>query len=71
MGNVRFLQCKLIIQQPFIRDVYNFVRIHNTLKITPAMATKVTGRLWEIGDIVDVLEVLRDGPMKLFWWSLR
>ena len=32
------------------------------------MATKVTGRLWEIGDIVDVLEVLRDGPMKLFWW---
>lgn len=71
MGNVRFLQCKLIIQQPFIRDVYNFVRIHKTLKITPAMATKVTGRLWEIGDIVDVLEVLRDGPMKLFWWSLR
>jgi hypothetical protein len=50
----------LIIQQPFIRDVYNFVRIHKTLKITPAMATKVTGRLWEIGDIVDVLEVLRD-----------
>ena len=36
------------------RDVYNFVRIRKTLKITPAMATKVTGRLWEIGDIVDV-----------------
>ena len=35
MGNVRLLQCKLIIQQPFIRDVYNFVRIHKTLKITP------------------------------------
>ena len=68
MGNVRFLQCKLIIQQPFIRDVYNFVRIHKTLKITPPTATKVTGRLSEIGDIVDVLEVLRDGPMKLFWW---
>ena len=34
MGNVRFLQCKLIIQQPFIRDVYNFVRIHKTLEIT-------------------------------------
>jgi hypothetical protein len=35
---------------------YNFVRIHQSLKITPAMAAKVTDRLWEIGDIVDVLE---------------
>jgi IS1 family transposase len=35
---------------------YNFVRIHETLRTTPAMAAKVTDRLWEIGDIVDVLE---------------
>jgi hypothetical protein len=35
---------------------YNFVRIHQTLKITPAMAAKVTDKLWEIGDIVKVLE---------------
>jgi IS1 family transposase len=35
---------------------YNFVRIHQTLKITPAMAAGVTSRLWEMGDIVDVLE---------------
>jgi IS1 family transposase len=35
---------------------YNFVRIHKTLKVTPAMAAGVTDRLWEIGDIVDVLE---------------
>jgi hypothetical protein len=35
---------------------YNFVRIHKTLRTTPAMAAKVTKRLWEIGDIVDVLE---------------
>ena len=35
---------------------YNFVRIHQTLKMTPAMAAKVTSRLWEIGDIVGVLE---------------
>jgi IS1 family transposase len=37
---------------------YNFVRIHQTLKMTPAMAAGVTKRLWEIGNIVDVLEVL-------------
>jgi hypothetical protein len=34
----------------------NFVRIHKTLRTAPAMAAKVTERLWEIGDIVDVLE---------------
>jgi hypothetical protein len=28
---------------------YNFVRIHKTLKMTPAMAAGVTSRLWEIG----------------------
>jgi hypothetical protein len=32
---------------------YNFVGIHKT---TPAMAAKVTSRLWEIGDIVNMLE---------------
>ena len=35
---------------------YNFVRIHKTLRVTPAMAARVTDRLWNVGDIVDVLE---------------
>jgi IS1 family transposase len=35
---------------------YNFVRIHKTLRVTPAMAAGVTEKLWEIGDIVQVLE---------------
>jgi IS1 family transposase len=35
---------------------YNFVRIHQTLKITPAMAAGVTDKLWEIGDVVAVIE---------------
>jgi hypothetical protein len=35
---------------------YNFVRVHKTLRVTPAMAAGITKRLWEIGDIVDVLE---------------
>ena len=25
---------------------YNFVKIHSTLKVTPAMAARVTDRLW-------------------------
>ena len=35
---------------------YNFVRIHQTLRITPAMAAGVTNRVWEIADIVALLE---------------
>jgi hypothetical protein len=35
---------------------YNFVRIHQTLKVTPAMAAGVTDRLWEMSDVVDLLE---------------
>src|SRR5882672_12435346 len=35
---------------------YNFVRIHKTLRVTPAMAAKVTTKLWEMSDIVAVVE---------------
>jgi len=35
---------------------YNFVRVHKTIRVTPAMAANVTKRLWEMSDIVDVLE---------------
>jgi IS1 family transposase len=35
---------------------YNFVRIHKTLKTTPAMAAGVTDRLWEMADIIRVLD---------------
>ncbi len=35
---------------------YNFVRIHKTLKVTPAIAAGVTDRLWEVADMANVLE---------------
>jgi hypothetical protein len=35
---------------------YNFVRIHQTLKISPAMAAGVTDRLWETTDLVEMIE---------------
>src|SRR5215467_502223 len=31
---------------------YNFVRIHQTLRITPAMAAGVSDSVWEVADIV-------------------
>ena len=35
---------------------YNFVRIHKTLKVTPAMAAGVTNQLWDITDLVQLVE---------------
>jgi len=35
---------------------YNFVRIHQALRCTPAMAAGVTTTLWELADMVKVLE---------------
>ncbi len=35
---------------------YNFVRIHQTLKVTPVMAAGVTSKLWEVSDLVAILE---------------
>jgi IS1 family transposase len=34
---------------------YNFCRIHQTLRVTPAMASGVTNKLWEIEDILNLL----------------
>jgi len=35
---------------------YNFVRIHQTLRVTPAMASGVSERVWEIADVVELVE---------------
>lgn len=43
---------------------YNFVRIHKTLRVTPAMAAGVADRLWEITDIVKLIEDAEAAPTK-------
>ena len=35
---------------------YNFIKIHRTLRMSPAMAAGVTDRLWEVSDIVSLWE---------------
>jgi len=35
---------------------YNFVRIHSKLRMSPAMAAGVADRLWEVADIVALIE---------------
>ena len=41
---------------------YNFVKVHKTLRMTPAMAAGVTDKLWEMSDLVAVMEATEEAP---------
>jgi IS1 family transposase len=43
---------------------YNFARIHKTLRMSPAMAAGVTDRLWDVADIVDLLDAAEEAPKR-------
>ena len=43
---------------------YNFVRIHKTLKISPAMAAGVTDRLWDWEDVIAIIDAAQGAPKK-------
>jgi hypothetical protein len=43
---------------------YNFIKIHRTLRTTPAMAAGVTGKLWEVADLVALWEAYEIGGQK-------
>jgi hypothetical protein len=43
---------------------YNFVRIHKSLRMTPAMAAGVSDTLWDIDMIVRVVEAYEARPKK-------
>jgi len=32
---------------------YNFVRVHRSLRVTPAMEARVTDRLWSLDELVE------------------
>jgi hypothetical protein len=48
---------------------YNFVRIHQTLKVSPAMAAGVTDRLWEMKDLVEMLEAFETSHKSAASWA--
>jgi hypothetical protein len=41
---------------------YNFVRIHQTLRCTPAMEAHVTDRLWSVEDVVQIVDAWQARP---------
>jgi IS1 family transposase len=43
---------------------YNFVRVHQKLRVSPAMAAGVSDRLWEVSDIVALIEAADAKPAK-------
>ena len=45
---------------------YNFIRIHNTLRVTPAMQAGITDRVWSLADIVALMyaRAPKPGPRK-------
>jgi hypothetical protein len=43
---------------------YNFCRIHKTLRVTPAMAAGISTKLWEVSDIVALLDAAEAKPAK-------
>ena len=43
---------------------YNFCKIHQTLRVTPAMAAGITDLVWDAEDVVRLLEGKEHGRMK-------
>ena len=43
---------------------YNFVRVHKPLRVSPAMAAGVADRLWNMEDVVEMVEAGLPKPGK-------
>ena len=43
---------------------YNFIRIHKTLRVTPAMAAGLTDRLWEMENLAEMVDAAQAKPGK-------
>jgi len=50
---------------------YNFTRIHSTLRMSPAMAAGVTGRLWDMSDLVALIDAREEAPKRPITYRKR
>ena len=50
---------------------HNFVRIHKTLRCTPAMAAGLTNTLWSMDDLVAMIDVQAEAPKRHRVYKVR
>jgi hypothetical protein len=50
---------------------YNFVRRHQTLRVSPAMAAGISDRLWSMDDIVALIDAAEGEPKRRGSYKLR
>src|SRR5262249_8177530 len=71
MHNRRFTRLTTGFSKRFVGHVhmialytvfYNFIRIHKTLRVTPAMAAGITDKLWTFEDIVAHIDAHAPAP---------
>jgi hypothetical protein len=43
---------------------YNFVKVHKSLRMSPAMAAGITDKLWSVEDIVSLVDAAAPAPSK-------
>ena len=43
---------------------YNFVKVHSTLRMSPAMAAGIETKLWEMKDLVEYIDSREPAPKK-------
>jgi IS1 family transposase len=71
MANRRFTRLTNAFSKKFENHVhmvalytvwYNFIKMHKTIRMTPAMAAGVTDTLWSMADLVEMMEAVAPKP---------
>ena len=61
---IRNLPCKVLqVDEVWSFMNYNFCRIHQTLRCTPAMEAGITDHVWSLEEIADLVNIETNNPI--------